>query len=94
MNGGIHTSEPDDTPYRVEARSGEFRVGYRGKTADLGKAVKYSYRMVHSQKSIRLLDLRLDFAELENIEDVPGLLADAGIVFIGHAIQGELDSFK
>lgn len=94
MDGGFHTEERDDQPYRVEARSGEFRVGHRGQAADLGKVVKYSYRMVHSQKSIRVLDLRLDFAELENIEDLPGLLADAGIVFLAHAIQGELESLK
>jgi len=33
-------------------------------TADSREIVKYSYRVVYSQKSIRLLDMRFDFIEL------------------------------
>lgn len=88
MDGGIHTEKRDDQTYRVECRSGEFRAGHRGPAVGLGEVVKYSYRMVYTQKSIRLLDLRLDIAELENLENLPELLSDAAIVFFNHALTG------
>lgn len=51
----------------------------------------YSYRLVHTQKSIRVLDLRLDIAELEDIENLSVVLADVCRGILTTAIEEELE---
>lgn len=55
------------------------------------KLGKYTYRLVHTQESIRLLDLRLDIAELEDLEDLSVFLADVCRGILTTAVEEELD---
>lgn len=56
------------------------------KVADSREVVKYSYRLVYTQESVRVLDMRFDFLELCNPRRSRELLE--------HFLREEIDRLK
>lgn len=50
----------------------------------------YSYRLVHTQKSVWVLDLRLDFSRPCDISDIGDLLGALGRHIVGTAVLDHL----
>jgi len=70
--------------------SGSIFDRYGGQTIEPRKIGKYSYRLVHTPESIRMLDMRLDIVELENVENIAELFAQCCRSILTRAIDREL----
>jgi len=64
---------------------------YGGSSTERRKVGRYSYRLVHTPESVRLLDLRLDIAELEDVTYIAELFTGCIRGILTHAIDGEVE---
>lgn len=89
-DGTMAQKEPNDTSYRELDSSLEVSGRIRDKANVNRVAGLYSYRLVHTQESIRLLDLRFDIAELPDVGDLGKLLSYSFDNIVRGAICGSL----
>lgn len=84
----LDASKQSDTEPGISV-TGTVQQGFGGPSDAVRSIGKYTYRVVHTQESVRLLDMRLDIAELENIEDLPRLCDDFVRSVLRRAIEFE-----
>lgn len=86
-------TEQNDTEDRREGRPIRVVETVRGQIDGNGKLGSYSYTVVYTQESLRVLDLRLDTAELCDVEQLWGVLRarwrNAGYDDIRIFVEGE-----
>lgn len=85
----VEKEQHDRTTCESEHTGAIFRR-HGSEAAEPRKLGVYSYRLVHTQESIRVLDLRLDIAELEDIENLSVVFADTVRGILTTAIDEEL----
>lgn len=82
--------KPDDTNTSFGQSASRLHTGDISTIDSIGNPGQYAYRLVHTQKSIWLLDLRLDFSVPQDITDIGELLGAIGRHIVGSAILDQL----
>lgn len=92
MDGTVEKTESDDTQGVVLGKSTlGFHSGHVGSMSNVGGTGVFAYRLVHSQESVRLLDLRLDFADGINVVSVGRLLRAIERGIVESAVKTEFE---
>lgn len=91
-DGNMEQKQQSNTGEAVERLfSGRVQCRVHGKTNEYRDAGKYTYRLVHTQESLRMLDLRLDIGSLEDVDSIGELLDGFGRRVLENAILFELE---
>jgi len=90
MNGGMVENKPDDRRSAERTVTGNILDRYRGSSTEPRKVGRYTYRLVHTPESVRLLDMRLDISELEDVTYIAELFTQCIRGILNNAIDGEL----
>lgn len=92
MDGTVEKTEHDAEEGVVSGASTlGFYSGHVGEMSDVGGAGVFAYRLVHTQKSVRLLDLRLDFPSGINVVSLGRLLRALERHIVEQAVRGEFE---
>ena len=91
MNAGMDAEKPNDRTIGESIHTGRIHERHGGEGTEPRVIGKYTYRLVHTQKSVRMLDLRLDIAELEDLTDLRELFDDAARAILSVAIIEGID---
>lgn len=86
----MDANQSNDTVGREFTVAGGIYEGDRSPGSGARKVGEYSYRLVHTQESLRLLDLRLNIAELAAVEDIGVVLDGVGRKVLSMAIMQSL----
>lgn len=86
-NGNMEQKQQSDTSQEASRLfSGRVRARVSGEAEEYRDVGKYSYRLVYAQESLRLLDLRLDIGELQDVDSIGELLDAFGRRILENAI--------
>ena len=86
----MEKTEPDAKEGIVSGTSTlGFHSGHVGSDTDPGGTGVFAYRLVHTQESVRMLDLRLDFSDGINVVSLGRLLRDVERRIVESAVRTE-----
>lgn len=85
-NGDVEQKQQSHTGKEVERIfTGRVSERVHGESPAFRATGQYTYRLVHTQESLRMLDLRLDIAELQDVAGLRVILDAIGrdIIYAG-----------
>lgn len=91
FDGKLAQNQPHDTTNVEQTFTGSVHVRNLGSPEEYRATLGYSYRLVHAQESLRLLDLRLTCVELQDLTELGKLFDGACRRILGTAIAWELE---